>query len=48
VACPVAAYRVWIEAADIGVGPVFRPNAKGERLRAARLTGRRMAQKGEC
>ena len=33
VACPVAAYRAWIEAADIRpTGPVFRPIAKGERL----------------
>jgi site-specific recombinase XerD len=44
VACPVAAFRAWIRAAGITAGPVFRPVAKGERLRNARLTDRSVAK----
>jgi site-specific recombinase XerD len=44
VACPVAAYKAWIEAANISAGPVFRPIAKGERLQEARLTDRSVAK----
>ena len=44
VACPVAAYKAWIEAANISTGPVFRPIAKGERLQEARLTDRSVAK----
>ena len=44
VACPVAAYKAWIEAADISTGPVFRPIAKGQRLQEARLTDRSVAK----
>jgi site-specific recombinase XerD len=43
-ACPVAAYKAWIEAANISTGPVFRPIAKGERLQEARLTDRSVAK----
>jgi integrase len=41
---PVAAYRAWIEAANISTGPVFRPIAKGQRLQEARLTDRSVAK----
>jgi site-specific recombinase XerD len=44
VACPVAAYAAWIAAANISTGPVFRPIAKGERLREVRLTDRSVAK----
>jgi integrase len=44
VACPVAAYKAWIEAANISTGPVFRPIAKGERLQGGRLTDRSVAK----
>ena len=43
-ACPVAAYKAWIEAANISAGPVFRPIAKGERLQESRLTDRSVAK----
>jgi len=43
-ACPVVAYRVWIEAANITTGPVFRPIAKGQRLQKARLTDRSVSK----
>jgi site-specific recombinase XerD len=44
VVCPVAAYRAWIEAANISTGPVFRPIAKGDRLQEVRLTDRSVAK----
>jgi site-specific recombinase XerD len=44
VACPVAAYKAWIEAANISAGPVFRPIAKGGRLQEARLTDRSVSK----
>jgi integrase len=43
-ACPVAAYRAWIEVAKLTAGPVFRPIAKGERLQGGRLTDRSVAK----
>jgi site-specific recombinase XerD len=43
IACPVAAYRAWVGAANISTGPVFRPIAKGQRLLEARLTDRSVA-----
>ena len=44
VACPVSAYKTWIEAANISTGAVFRPIGKGERLQDARLTDRSVAK----
>jgi hypothetical protein len=44
VACPVAAYKAWIEAAKLTAGPVFRPVAEGERLQEARLSDRSVAK----
>ena len=41
--CPVAAVTAWLTAASIGAGPVFRPIAKGGRIRCARLTDRSVA-----
>ncbi len=38
--CPVRAVKKWMEAARISEGPIFRPVAKGGRIRASRLTGR--------
>jgi len=43
-ACPVAAYKAWIEVAKITAGPVFRPIAKGDRLQAVRLSDRSVAK----
>jgi integrase len=43
IACPVAAFKAWLDAAAIATGPVFRPIAKGERVSAARLTDRSIA-----
>jgi site-specific recombinase XerD len=42
-ACPVEALRVWVEAANITTGPVFRPISKGEHLQFTRLTDRSVA-----
>jgi site-specific recombinase XerD len=42
-ACPVEALRVWLEAANITTGPVFRPISKGEHLQSTRLTDRSVA-----
>ncbi|MGB6997739.1 MAG: hypothetical protein WBD96_09310 [Pseudolabrys sp.] len=36
VACPVQAVKIWIEAAAITDGPVFRSIAKGERVSTER------------
>lgn len=44
IACPVAAFKAWIEAAGITNGPIFRPIAKGERLQDSRLTDRSIAK----
>jgi site-specific recombinase XerD len=43
VACPVAALRTWLAAADISGGPVFRPVAKGQRVAATRLSDKSVA-----
>jgi site-specific recombinase XerD len=43
VACPVAAYKAWLGAANISTGAVFRPIAKGQRLLKSRLTDRSVA-----
>jgi hypothetical protein len=43
IACPVTALKAWLEAAGIAQGPVFRPVAKGGRIRATRLTDRSVA-----
>ena len=43
IACPVAAVKAWLKAADITDGPVFGPIAKGGRIQAARLTDRSVA-----
>ena len=42
IAGPVAALKAWLDAAAITEG-LFRPIAKGERIRAARLTDRSIA-----
>ena len=44
IACPVAALRAWLDASGITAGPVFRPIAKGQRVRPARLTDRSVAK----
>jgi integrase len=44
VACPAAAFKAWICIAGITNGPVFRPIAKGERLKHGRLTDRSVAK----
>jgi integrase len=44
IACPVAALKAWLEAAAITDGPVFRPVAKGGRIRPTRLTDRSVAE----
>src|SRR5258708_5562333 len=38
--CPVRALKEWLDAARIESGPVFRPVAKGNRIRESRLTGK--------
>ena len=43
IACPVAALKAWLEAAAITQGAVFRPIAKGGRIRPTRLTDRSVA-----
>jgi site-specific recombinase XerD len=43
VACPVKALRVWLEAAAIDAGPIFRPIDRAGRVRASRLTCRSVA-----
>jgi integrase len=40
VACPVAALRDWLRAADITEGPVFRPIRRGGHVQEERLTDR--------
>jgi integrase len=44
IACPVTAFKAWLEAAGIAHGPVFRPVAKGGRIQATRLTDRSVAE----
>jgi integrase len=43
IACPVAAYRSWINAAGITAGPVFRPIDMGGTVASGRLTARSVA-----
>lgn len=43
VACPVAALRIWLDAAGIESGPLFRPINKSGVVSAARLTDRSVA-----
>jgi site-specific recombinase XerD len=43
VACPVKALRVWLDAAGIESGPIFRPIDKGGTVLASRLTDRSVA-----
>jgi site-specific recombinase XerD len=43
-ACPVQAIRLWLQAADIAEGPVFRPVTKSGRATAARLSDRSVAE----
>ncbi len=38
--CPVKAVKAWLAAAGISEGAIFRPVAKGSRLRPSRLTGK--------
>ena len=41
--CPVRALQLWLEAAAITDGPIFRPIRKGGALRPTRLTGHAVA-----
>jgi site-specific recombinase XerD len=43
IACPVVALRVWLAAAGISDGPVFRPISRGGNVRPTRLTDRSVA-----
>ena len=43
IACPVAALRAWLEAAEITEGPLFRPIRRGGHVQPARLTDRSVA-----
>jgi site-specific recombinase XerD len=43
VACPVQAFRAWLEAAGIVEGPIFRPVNKGGRVAPERLTDKSVA-----
>src|SRR6202790_2764218 len=43
VACPVKALRLWLEAAAIEAGPIFRPIDRGGTVRRSRLTCRSVA-----
>lgn len=40
---PVEAVQIWLAAAEISSGPMFRPVAKGGRVQAERLTSRSVA-----
>ncbi len=42
-ACPVAALRAWLEAAEIAEGPLFRPIRRGGHVQPFRLTDRSVA-----
>jgi site-specific recombinase XerD len=42
--CPVKAVKAWLEAAGISEGPVFRPVAKGGRLRTERLSAKAVCE----
>jgi site-specific recombinase XerD len=43
VACPVKALRLWLAAAGVDAGPIFRPIDKAGTVRALRLTDRSVA-----
>lgn len=43
IACPVAALRAWLEAANITEGPIFRRIRRGDHVRPERLTDRSVA-----
>ena len=43
IACPVAALRAWLDAAEITEGPLFRAIRRGGHVQAARLTDRSVA-----
>jgi integrase len=43
IACPVAALKAWLEAAAVTESALFRPIAKGGRIRPMRLTDRSVA-----
>jgi site-specific recombinase XerD len=43
IACPVAAIRDWLAAANIAEGPIFRPVGKGGKLKDTRLTAQSVA-----
>jgi integrase len=43
VACPVKAFRAWLDASAIQAGPIFRPIDKAGRVRSSRLTDRSVA-----
>jgi site-specific recombinase XerD len=43
IACPVKALRVWLDAAGIETGPIFRPIDKAGTVRPSRLTCRSVA-----
>ena len=43
IACPVAALRAWLDAAEISDGPIFRPIRRGGHVQPARLTDRSVA-----
>jgi len=43
IACPVAALRAWLEAANIAEGPVFRRVRRGDHVQPERLTDRSVA-----
>ena len=43
IACPVAALRAWLNAAQIADGPIFRPIRRGGHVQPARLTDRTVA-----
>ena len=44
VACPVAAVRAWVRAADISDGPLFRPVTRMEKISPRRLSARAAAE----
>jgi len=43
IACPVAALRAWLEAANITEGPIFRRIRRGNHVQPERLTDRSVA-----
>ncbi len=43
IACPVAALRAWLEAANITEGPIFRRIRRGDHVQPERLTDRSVA-----